>query len=270
MLSFARKGEHMFRKASPSFNESLETRRILFSKLEKGKRMAYMLETNALTKTFKGQAAVDHVSLHVPEGSVYGLLGPNGAGKSTLLKMVCGMLRPTSGSIAFAGRPWTRADLDGIGALIETPPLYDNLTARENLRVRTTLLGVPESRIDEALATVELAHTGSKRAGQFSLGMKQRLGIALALVGSPRLLILDEPTNGLDPVGIQELRALIRSFPERGITVVLSSHILNEVEHVADLVGIIVEGRLAFEAPLDAGVDLERLFMDVCMGKAVA
>ena len=136
--------------------------------------------------------------------------------------------------------------------------------------MRTTLLGVPESRIDEALATVELAHTGSKRAGQFSLGMKQRLGIALALVGSPRLLILDEPTNGLDPVGIQELRALIRSFPERGITVVLSSHILNEVEHVADLVGIIVEGRLAFEAPLDTGVDLERLFMDVCMGKAVA
>ena len=134
--------------------------------------MGNLLETNALTKTFKGQTAVDHVSLHVPEGSVYGLLGPNGAGKSTLLKMVCGMLRPTSGSIAFAGRPWTRADLDGIGALIETPPLYDNLTARENLRVRTTLLGVPESRIDEALATVELAHTGSKRAGQFSLGMK--------------------------------------------------------------------------------------------------
>ena len=137
----------MFRKASPSFNESLETRRILFSKLEKGKRMAYMLETNALTKTFKGQTAVDHVSLHVPEGSVYGLLGPNGAGKSTLLKMVCGMLRPTSGSIALAGRPWTRADLDGIGALIETPPLYDNLTARENLRVRTTLLGVAPSGV---------------------------------------------------------------------------------------------------------------------------
>lgn len=232
--------------------------------------MGCILETNALMKTFKGQAAVDRVSLHVPEGAVYGLLGPNGAGKSTLLKMVCGMLRPTSGSIAFAGRPWTRADLDGIGALIETPPLYDNLTARENLRVRTTLLGVPESRIDEALATVDLVGTGSKRAGQFSLGMKQRLGIALALVGNPRLLILDEPTNGLDPVGIQELRALIRSFPERGITVVLSSHILGEVEHVADLVGIIVEGRLAYEAPLDAGVDLERLFMDVCRGRAVA
>ena len=144
--------------------------------------MGNLLETNALTKTFKGQAAVDHVSLHVPEGSVYGLLGPNGAGKSTLLKMVCGMLRPTSGSIAFAGRPWTRADLDGIGALIETPPLYDNLTARENLRVRTTLLGIPDERIDEVLRTVGLTDTGSKRAGRFSMGMKQRLGIALALL----------------------------------------------------------------------------------------
>ena len=150
--------------------------------------MGFMVETNDLTRTFKGQKAVDRVSLHVPEGSVYGLLGPNGAGKSTLLKMLCGMLRPTSGEIAFAGRPWTRDDLNDIGALIESPPLYDNLTARENLRVRTSLLGVPESRIDEALATVGLPETGRKRAGQFSMGMKQRLGIALALVGHPRLL----------------------------------------------------------------------------------
>ncbi|HIW77317.1 MULTISPECIES: lantibiotic protection ABC transporter ATP-binding protein [Gordonibacter] len=232
--------------------------------------MGYVLETRGLVKEFKGQRAVDGVSLHVPEGAVYGLLGPNGAGKSTLLKMVCGMLRPSAGEILVAGRPWTRSDLAGIGALIETPPLYENLTARENLLVRTTLLGVGEERIDEALATVELTNTGKKRAGQFSLGMKQRLGIALALVGHPRLLVLDEPTNGLDPVGIQELRALIRSFPQRGITVVLSSHILGEVEHVADLVGIIVGGRLAYEAPLDGGQDLERLFMDVCMGKAVA
>ncbi|BAK45292.1 lantibiotic protection ABC transporter ATP-binding protein [Eggerthella sp. YY7918] len=232
--------------------------------------MGYVLETRGLVKEFKGQCAVDGVSLHVPEGAVYGLLGPNGAGKSTLLKMVCGMLRPTAGEILVAGRPWTRSDLADIGALIETPPLYENLTARENLLVRTTLLGVSEERIDEVLAAVELTDTGKKRAGQFSLGMKQRLGIALALVGHPRLLVLDEPTNGLDPVGIQELRALIRSFPARGITVVLSSHILGEVEHVADLVGIIVEGRLAYEAPLDGKQDLERLFMDVCLGKAVA
>lgn len=232
--------------------------------------MGYVLETRGLVKEFKGQRAVDGVSLHVPEGAVYGLLGPNGAGKSTLLKMVCGMLRPTAGEILVAGRPWTRSDLADIGALIETPPLYENLTARENLLVRTTLLGVSEERIDEVLATVELTDTGKKRAGQFSLGMKQRLGIALALVGHPQLLVLDEPTNGLDPVGIQELRALIRSFPARGITVVLSSHILGEVEHVADLVGIIVGGRLAYEAPLDGKQDLERLFMDVCLGKAVA
>lgn len=232
--------------------------------------MGSIVETRELSKRFKGHAAVDRVSLHVPEGTVYGLLGPNGAGKSTLLKMLTGMLRPTSGEIAFAGHPWTRDDLNDIGALIETPPLYDNLTARENLLVRTTLLGVDERRIDEVLAAVELTGTGSKRAGQFSLGMKQRLGIALALVGNPRLLILDEPTNGLDPVGIQELRALIRSFTRRGITVILSSHILGEVEHVADFVGIIVEGHLAYEAPLGSGVDLERLFMDVCGGRAVA
>lgn len=236
--------------------------------------MGYMLETRGLTKRFgrgdQAQDAVADVSLHIREGEVYGLLGPNGAGKSTTLKMICGMLRPTAGEILFSGHAWRREDLYAIGSLIEEAPLYPNLTARENLRVRTTLLGLPESRIDEALAIVDLANTGSKRAGQFSLGMKQRLGIALALVGHPRLLILDEPTNGLDPVGIQDLRALIRSFPKRGITVVLSSHILGEVEHVADLVGIIVGGRLAYEAPLGDETDLERLFMDVCMGKAVA
>lgn len=232
--------------------------------------MNAVVETRGLCKQYGPALRVNHLDLTVPEGAVYGFLGPNGAGKSTTLKMICGMLRPTAGEIAFDGRPWHREDLYRIGSLIEEPPIYPNLSARENLRVRTTLLGLPEERIDEVLAVVDLEGTGRKRAGRFSMGMRQRLGIALALVARPRLLILDEPTNGLDPVGIQELRALIRSFPERGITVVLSSHILNEVEHVADLVGIIVEGRLAFEAPLDAGVDLERLFMDVCMGKAVA
>ena len=222
--------------------------------------------------------ALDDVSLSFEHGKIHALLGRNGAGKSTLLKMVCGMLRPTSGSIAFAGRPWTRDSLNSIGALIETPPLYENLTARENLRVRTTLLGLPESRIDEALAIVDLANTGSKRAGQFSLGMKQRLGIALALVGHPRLLILDEPTAGLDPAGAASILANIETYRQANHatvilvshSVVLSSHILGEVEHVADLVGIIVGGRLAYEAPLGDETDLERLFMDVCLGKAVA
>ncbi len=155
-------------------------------------------------------------------------------------------------------------------SLIEQPPLYPNLTARENLLVRTTLLGIPEGRIDEVLETVDLTDTGRKRAGRFSLGMKQRLGIALALLASPRLLILDEPTNGLDPIGIEELRGLIRSFPKRGITVIVSSHILGEVEQTADDIGIITGGRLAYEAPLRKGQDLEALFMDVCRRTGVA
>ena len=227
-----------------------------------------VLETRGLVKRFGrgggAQTAVDHVSLHVEEGKVYGLLGPNGAGKSTTLKMVTGMLRPTEGQMLFEGRPWERDDLYRIGSLIEQAPLYPNLSARENLRVRTTLLGLPEQRIDEVLETVGLSDTGPKRAGRFSMGMKQRLGIALALLASPRLLILDEPTNGLDPIGIEELRGLIRSFPGRGITVLLSSHVLSEVRRTADAVGIIVGGRLAHEGELRAGDDLEALFMDVC------
>lgn len=227
-----------------------------------------VLETRGLVKRFgrggNAQTAVDHVSLHVEEGKVYGLLGPNGAGKSTTLKMITGMLHPTEGQMLFEGRPWTRDDLYRIGSLVEQAPLYPNLTARENLRVRTTLLGLSEARIDEVLATVGLADTGSKRAGRFSMGMKQRLGIALALLARPRLLILDEPTNGLDPIGIEDLRGLIRSFPAQGITVLLSSHILGEVQHTADVVGIIVGGRLAYEDALHEGEDLEALFMDVC------
>ena len=180
--------------------------------------MEQILEINRLTKTFKKQTVVDEVSFGVTKNSVYGLLGPNGAGKSTTLKMITGMLQPSSGSISFEGHTWSREDLRKIGALIETPPLYDNLTARDNLRVKTIMLGLPESRIDEVLQTVDLTGTGRKRAGQFSMGMRQRLGIALALLNRPKLLILDEPTNGLDPLGIQELRELIRSFPEQGIT----------------------------------------------------
>ena len=227
-----------------------------------------VLETRGLSKRFgrggSAQTAVDHVSLHVEEGKVYGLLGPNGAGKSTTLKMVTGVLHPSEGQMLFEGRPWRRDDLYRIGSLVEQPPLYQNLTARENLRVRTTLLGLPEERIDEVLGAVGLTDTGTKRAGRFSMGMRQCLGIALALLVHPRLLILDEPTNGLDPIGIEDLRGLIRSFPKQGITVLLSSHILGEVQHTADAVGIIVKGRLAYEDALHKGEDLEALFMNVC------
>ena len=225
--------------------------------------MDFILKTTDLCKNFKGQMAVDHVSLNIRRNSIYGLLGPNGAGKSTTLKMITGILKPTSGSIEFDGHPWQRGDLTQIGALIETPPLYENLTAYENLKVRTTMLGLPDKRIDEVLHIVRLTDTGKKRAGQFSLGMKQRLGIAIALLNNPQLLILDEPTNGLDPVGIEELRELIRSFPEKGITVILSSHILSEVQQIADHVGIIANGVLGYENELRSDENLEQLFMDV-------
>lgn len=225
--------------------------------------MDMILKTTDLCKNFKGQMAVNNVSLNIQRNSVYGLLGPNGAGKSTTLKMITGILRPTSGSIEFDGHPWQRGDLTQIGALIETPPLYENLTAYENLKVRTTMLGLPDKRIDEVLHIVRLTDTGKKRAGQFSLGMKQRLGIAIALLNNPQLLILDEPTNGLDPVGIEELRELIRSFPAKGITVILSSHILSEVQQIADHVGIIANGVLGYENELRSDENLEQLFMDV-------
>ena len=223
-----------------------------------------ILETKNLSKNFKGEkAAVKDISLKVNRNSIYGLLGPNGAGKSTILKMITGMLKPSSGEILFNGHKWNRKDLASIGSLIEEAPLYENLTAEENLKVRTTILNLPDSRIKEVLKLVELENTGKKRAGQFSMGMKQRLGIAIALLNNPELLILDEPTNGLDPFGIQELRELIKSFPEKGITVVLSSHMLSEVNQIADHIGIISAGVLGYEGELKNEENLEKLFMDI-------
>ena len=225
--------------------------------------MDMILETADLCKKFKGQIVVNNVDIHIQKNSVYGLLGPNGAGKSTILKMITGILRPTSGKIEFDGHPWSRKDLDNIGALIETPPLYENLTAYENLKARTLALNLSESRIREVLEIVQLQNTGKKKAGQFSLGMKQRLGIALALLARPKLLILDEPANGLDPIGIWDLRELIRSFPTKGMTVILSSHILSEVELIADHIGILSNGKLGYEGEIHKNLDLERVFMDV-------
>ncbi|HBE8976036.1 TPA: lantibiotic protection ABC transporter ATP-binding protein [Clostridioides difficile] len=225
--------------------------------------MKAILKTNNLCKDFKKQKAVKNVSITVRENSIYGLLGPNGAGKSTTLKMITGMLRPTSGKVLFNGHEWNRKDLEQIGALIETPPLYENLSAVENLEVRAKLLNIPKTRIDKVLKMVDLQNTGRKKAGQFSMGMKQRLGIAIALLNSPKLLILDEPTNGLDPIGIQELRSLIRSFPSKGITVILSSHILSEVQLIADDIGIISNGILGYEGQMNKDENLENLFVEV-------
>ena len=225
--------------------------------------MKAILKTNNLCKDFKKQKVVNNVSITVRENSIYGRLGPNGAGKSTTLKMITGMLRPTSGKVLFNGHEWNRKDLEQIGALIETPPLYENLSAVENLEVRAKLLNIPKTRIDKVLKMVDLQNTGRKKAGQFSMGMKQRLGIAIALLNSPKLLILDEPTNGLDPIGIQELRSLIRSFPSKGITVILSSHILSEVQLIADDIGIISNGILGYEGQMNKDENLENLFVEV-------
>ena len=216
-----------------------------------------------LSKEFKGRKVLQGITMNIPGNCVYGLLGPNGAGKSTLLKTMTGLLRPTSGEIHFRGHNWSRKDLEEIGALIETPPVYENLTAWENLKIRALLLGVGDERIQEVLDLMDIADTGKKRVGAFSLGMKQRLGIALALLNNPKLLILDEPINGLDPLGIQELRELIRSFPQRGITVIISSHILSEIQQTADYIGIISNGKLGFEGKVEEREDLEALFMDV-------
>lgn len=224
-----------------------------------------ILETQNLCKEFGSQKAVDNISLQIKRNSIYGLLGPNGAGKSTILKMLVGLLHPTSGSILFDNEQWKRSSLSQIGALIEAPALYGNLTARENLLVHTKLLGIPDTRINEVLEIVDLKDTGKKRASQFSLGMKQRLGIAIALLNNPKLLILDEPTNGLDPFGIQELRELISFFPSKGITVILSSHILTEVAQVVDEIGIISKGKLLYQGIPNSQENLEQFFTDVIL-----
>ena len=224
-----------------------------------------ILETKNLSKRYDQQMAVHNICMRVRKNTVYGLLGPNGAGKSTLMKMLVGIIRPTEGQILFEGESLSRRCLSQIGSLIEAPALYGNLTARENLMVHTRLLGIPEERIDEVLDIVDLKNTGKKRAAKFSMGMKQRLGIAIALLNHPSLVILDEPTNGLDPFGVKELRELIASFPSRGITVVLSSHILSEVEQVVDEVGIISNGNLLYQGIPDKREDLEDFFTDVIM-----
>lgn len=223
----------------------------------------YFLETENLTKKFKKQLAVENINLKIEKGSIYGFLGPNGAGKSTTLKMLTGLLKPTSGKIIFDGHEWGRKDLKDIGVLIESPAFYGNLTAKENLMVHTKLLNLSNDRIGEILSIVDLKNTGNKKADEFSLGMKQRLGIAIALLNNPKLLILDEPTNGLDPLGIQDLRVLIKELSSKGMTIILSSHILAEVEQIAEYIGIIYEGKLKYQNKINKNEDLEKLFMEV-------
>ena len=227
----------------------------------------FILETKNLTKRFGNQTAVDNISLKIKYNSIYGLLGQNGAGKTTTLKMIMELLRPTDGKIIFEGETIKHEHLTKMGSLIESPALYGNLTAMENLLVHTKLMGIKKERIYEVLDLVDLADTGKKPVSHFSMGMKQRLGIATALLGNPKLLILDEPTNGLDPVGIQKLRDFIISLPQKNMTVILSSHILSEVEQVVDDIGIIDKGKLLFQGKPSKKISLEKFYLDIIKGE---
>ena len=214
-----------------------------------------IIETQNLTKTYGDFTAVSHLNLHVRKGRIYGFLGPNGAGKSTTMKMLLGLTRPTEGSFRIDGKtnpPDRIALLREVGSFLEAPAFYGNLTGEENLEIIRKILGLPKSSVADALELVGLTPFRKRQAKQYSLGMKQRLGLAGALIGQPPILILDEPTNGLDPVGIHEIRTLIQSLPRQfDCTVLVSSHLLAEVELTADDVGILNHGRLLFEGTME-------------------
>ncbi|WP_069165966.1 ABC transporter ATP-binding protein [Nocardia altamirensis] len=211
----------------------------------------YALEVSQLHKHYGKHRALDGVDLSVGAGEVYGLLGPNGAGKSTIMKTILGLQRPTSGSIRLFGQEYDRSQLVDVGALIETPGLWPKLDALTHLRIHAKLRGVPEAWIDETLAVVQLTEVRNRKIQAFSLGMRWRLGIAIALLARPKLILLDEPTNGLDPVGIREMRGIIRSLADNGTTVFISSHQLTEIAQVCDRVAVLVAGKTRYEGDLD-------------------
>ncbi|PGS04369.1 ABC transporter ATP-binding protein [Bacillus pseudomycoides] len=217
--------------------------------------MKYIVETNNLTKKYKNSSVVSGVNLKIPEGEIYGFLGPNGAGKTTSIRMLLGLIKATVGNITIFGKDLNEnrlSILSDVGALVENPSYYAHLNAIENLEVYRILRNIPKEKVHAVLKTVGLQNAAHQKVKEYSLGMKQRLGLAIALLGDPRLLILDEPTNGLDPQGIHEMRELIKSLAkERGITILVSSHLLSEIDQMATYVGIISKGRLIFQDKIE-------------------
>lgn len=215
----------------------------------------YIVETKKITKDFKGFRAVDKIDIKIESGKIYGFLGPNGAGKSTTIRMLLGLIKPTEGEVKIFNKNINNCReeiLRDIGALVESPSYYGHLTAYENLEIIRRILKLDKSSIEEVLKVVNLWDVKNKKVKEFSLGMKQRLGIAQALIGNPKLLILDEPTNGLDPAGIIEIRELIKTLPDKkGITVIISSHMLSEIELIANEVGVINKGKLIYQGTLE-------------------
>ena len=217
--------------------------------------MPYILQTDRLTKIIGEKELVRDVDLHVRKGEIYGFLGPNGAGKTTVMKLVTNLWKPTGGRVLLFGEPLTPTSygvLKRMGSIIEFPTFYPHMTGRENLQIHCDYMGYSRPKgVEEALEQLELDDAADRPVGSYSLGMKQRLGLAAALLGYPKLLILDEPTNGLDPAGIQEMRSLIASMPQTtGATVLISSHLLGEIEQMVDQVGILNHGKLLFEGSL--------------------
>lgn len=213
-----------------------------------------IIVTNELTKKYKKHTSVDGVNLRIERGQIYGFLGPNGAGKTTTIKMLLGLIRPTKGDIEIFGQNLYKNRLQilqRIGALVESPTYYGNLTGRENLETIRRLRNLPKKRVDEVLEIVRLTKVANRLTKEYSLGMKQRLGIAVALLSNPDLLILDEPTNGLDPSGIQEIRELIKELPKSGMSVLVSSHLLSEIDQMATQVGIINKGKMIFQDSIE-------------------
>lgn len=218
--------------------------------------MTYIVKTNQLTKVYEGKEVVSAVNMNVKKGEIYGFLGPNGAGKTTVMKMLTNLTKPTSGDVEIFGERLTDRSyelLKRMGTIIEYPIFYEKLTARETLELHCEYMGYyNKQEIAHVLNLVKLTNTEEKRVKDFSLGMKQRLGIARAIITKPELLILDEPINGLDPIGIKELRELFKMLcTEYGITIIISSHILGEIEQLADTIGVIKEGRLLTEVTMD-------------------
>ncbi|MFS0672170.1 ABC transporter ATP-binding protein [Ornithinibacillus sp. 179-J 7C1 HS] len=218
--------------------------------------MEFIVETKKLTKRFGNEYAVADIALQIPKGEIYGFLGPNGAGKTTTIRMLLGLMRPTNGSISIFGKDLKKDRIDilkKVGSLVENPSYYPHLTAKENLETLRKIYGVSKNRIDEVLDIVRLKDVADKKVKGFSLGMKQRLGIAASLLHNPELLILDEPTNGLDPSGIIEIRNLIKRLPtEFGMTILISSHLLSEIDQIATSVGVISKGQLIFQDSIEA------------------
>lgn len=223
--------------------------------------MTDILTTKELGKNFKNKHVLNQINIYVPEGKIYCIMGPNGAGKSTLLKMISGIEKPTEGDINFKGENWKREDLKTIGSLIEEPGLFDNLTVEDNIKLKLKLHHVENKDQEQIMNTLGFGDHNQEKVKGFSTGMRQRLGIALAFMGNPDLVVLDEPTNGLDTFGIHELRELLMLEKKQGKTIIIASHMLSEVQKVADRIAILGNGELLLEEDYDQKTDLEDLFI---------